>query len=75
MKNIIWAALLLLSTAASATTTRTVKLKIVETSDVHGHFFPYDFMEKKPLKGTLARVNTYIKRQRQQYGDRLLLLC
>ena len=74
MKNIIWAALLLLSTAASATTTRTVKLKIVETSDVHGHFFPYDFMEKKPLKGTLARVNTYIKRQRQQYGDHLLLI-
>ena len=74
MKNIIWAALLLLSTAASATTTRTVKLKIVETSDVHGHFFPYDFMEKKPLKGTLARVNTYIKKQRQQYGDHLLLI-
>lgn len=74
MKNIIWAALLLLSTAASATTTRTVQLKIVETSDVHGHFFPYDFMEKKPLKGTLARVNTYIKRQRQQYGDHLLLI-
>ncbi len=74
MKNIIWAALLLLSTAVSATTTRTVKLKIVETSDVHGHFFPYDFMEKKPLKGTLARVNTYIKRQRQQYGDHLLLI-
>ncbi len=74
MKNIIWAALLLLSTAVSATTTRTVKLKIVETSDVHGHFFPYDFMEKKPLKGTLARVNTYIKKQRQQYGDHLLLI-
>ena len=74
MKNIIWAALLLLSSAVSATTTRTVKLKIVETSDVHGHFFPYDFMEKKPLKGTLARVNTYIKKQRQQYGDHMLLI-
>ena len=25
-------------------------LTIVETSDVHGHFFPYDFVERKPLK-------------------------
>ncbi len=53
---------------------RTVTLKVIETSDVHGHFFPYDFMEKRPLKGTLARVNTYVKRQRQLFGDRLLLL-
>ena len=54
--------------------TKTVKLKVVETSDVHGHFFPYDFIEHKPLKGTLARVHTYIERQRKEYGDRLLLL-
>ena len=25
---------------------KTVRLKVIETSDVHGHFFPYDFMEK-----------------------------
>jgi 2',3'-cyclic-nucleotide 2'-phosphodiesterase/3'-nucleotidase len=51
-----------------------VKLKVIETSDVHGHFFPWDFMEKKPLKGTLARANTYITRQRKEYGERLLLI-
>ena len=54
--------------------TRTVELKVIETSDVHGHFFPYDFIEGKDLKGTLARANTYINRQRQEYGDRLLLI-
>lgn len=53
---------------------RTVKLRIVETSDVHGCFFPYDFVERKPLKGSLARVSTYINRLRREYGDRLLLL-
>ena len=53
---------------------KTIKLKIIETSDVHGYFFPYDFVEKKPLKGTLARVNTYVERQRREYGDRLLLI-
>ena len=25
--------------------TKTVRFKVIETSDVHGHFFPYDFME------------------------------
>ena len=54
--------------------TRTVRLRVVETSDVHGCFFPYDFVERKPLKGTLARVNTYVNRLRKEYGDRLLLL-
>ena len=55
-------------------TNKTVRLRIVETSDVHGHFFPFDFVEGKPLQGTLARVSTYVNRLRQEYGDRLLLL-
>ena len=71
----IMAAMMLLTTSlTAATTTKTIKLKVIETSDIHGHFFPYDFMEKKPLKGTLVRVNTYVKKQRQQYGDHLLLI-
>ena len=53
---------------------KTIKLKVIETSDVHGHFFPYDFMEKKSLKGTLSRANTYINKQRSKYGDHLLLI-
>ena len=58
----------------AAPRTKTIQLKIIETSDVHGHFFPYDFMEKKPLKGTLARVNTYVKKQRERFGNRMLLI-
>jgi len=61
-------------TTAAQPATKTVRLKVIETSDVHGHFFPYDFMEKKPIKGTLVRASTYINRQRQQYGDNLLLI-
>ncbi len=63
-----------LALSAQAQTQKTVRLKVIETSDVHGHFFPYDFMEKKPLKGTLSRASTYINRQRKTYGDRLLLI-
>lgn len=54
--------------------TKTVKLKVIETSDVHGHFFPWDFMEGKPINGTLVRANTYIKKQREKYKDHLLLI-
>ena len=58
-----------------AKNTKTVKIKVVETSDVHGHFFPYDFMEKKPIRGTLTRANSYIKQQRKKYGsDHFLLI-
>ena len=59
----ILSAFMLLTTGMNAAT-KTVKLKVIETSDVHGHFFPWDFMEKKPLKGTLARANTYVTKQR-----------
>lgn len=53
---------------------KTIRMKVIETSDVHGHFFPYDFIQRKPLKGTLARVSTYVDKQREEYGDRLLLI-
>lgn len=53
---------------------KTVELKVIETSDVHGCFFPYDFVNKKPLDGTLARVSSYVRKQRAEYGNRLLLI-
>ena len=65
---------MLMTTATAQPANKTVRLKVIETSDVHGHFFPWDFMEGRPIKGTLARANTYINRQRQEYGDRLLLI-
>ena len=61
-------------TVSAQTATKTVTLKVIETSDVHGHFFPWDFMNDKPISGTLIRANTYIKQQRGQYGDNLLLI-
>ena len=77
MKKILTTALALsmtLAMSAADSATKTVRLKVIETSDVHGHFFPWDFMEGKPIKGTLARANTYINRQRQEFGERLLLI-
>ena len=53
--------------------TKTVRLRIIETSDVHGCFFPYDYINRRPMKGSMARVSTYLKELRKTYGDNLLL--
>ena len=53
---------------------KTVTIKIIETSDVHGAFFPYDFINRKPQSGSLARVSSYVKRLRQTFGKNVILL-
>ena len=60
-------------TTTMAQTTKKVTLRVIETSDVHGCFFPYDFTQKKAKDGSLARVITYVDSLRATYGDRLLL--
>ena len=67
-------ALLCICMTAMAKQSKTVTIRLVETSDVHGAFFPYNFTERRPMEGTMARVSTYLKRQRKTYGDRLILL-
>ena len=77
MKKLLLTAIALVSLVLTTTAqpaTKTVRLKVIETSDVHGYFFPWDFMENKPSNGSLTRANTYINKQRQQYGDNLLLI-
>lgn len=56
------------------TKTKTVNLKIIGTSDVHGCFFPYNYIDDAPMKGSLARVSTYLKQVRQKYGKNVILL-
>lgn len=51
-----------------------VTLKLVHTTDVHGNFFPFDFIRNHPGKGSFARVSTFMNGQRRQFGDRVLLL-
>ncbi|MEG1684627.1 MAG: bifunctional metallophosphatase/5'-nucleotidase [Bacteroides sp.] len=51
-----------------------VKLNIVETSDIHGNFFPYNFIEQKAWGGSLARVHTFVQKKREIYKDNLILI-
>lgn len=54
--------------------TKIVKIRVLQTSDVHGSFFPYDFIDRKPADGSMARVSSYVKELRKEYGNKLLLL-
>lgn len=53
---------------------RIVKLKLVQTSDVHGNYFPYDFILRQDATGSLSRVCSYVRQERKVYNDRLILL-
>lgn len=57
-----------------ATKPDVTKIKILQTSDVHGNFFPYDFINRCPESGSLARIHTYVENQRKIYGDNLILI-
>ena len=75
MKKILFLIMALIASSPLATAKdKTVELCILETSDVHGSFFPYDFINRTPCKGSLARLSTYVKRARERFGDNLLLL-
>lgn len=61
-------------TVADMTNEETINLKIIATSDVHGFFLPYDFIEQRPTPGSLARVCSYVKKERAKYGSNLILI-
>lgn len=68
--SLFWVVSLLMVAAQE----KIVTLKVVQTSDIHGNFFPYDFIRQCPSEGGLARVSAFVKEQRNVYADRLLLL-
>ena len=74
MRRVYSIALLLLVALGLSATTKEVKLKLLETSDIHGNFFPYNFIEQREWGGSLARVYSFVQEERRAYGDNLLLL-
>lgn len=74
MRRISCIFLLLWAFLSLSAATREVKLKLIETSDIHGNFFPYNFIMQQDWKGSFARVHSYAQQERQTYGDNLLLM-
>ena len=72
MRNITLAIIALFMCSSAFAKQKTISLKIIETSDVHGSFFPYDFANRQPRQGSMARVSSYVKRQRNA-GNVVLL--
>ncbi len=53
---------------------QTIKIKIIETSDVHGSLFPYDFINNIAINTSLAQIYTYVKEQRADTMQEVILL-
>jgi len=39
----------------------TVKITLLETSDVHGAIYPYDYFKDAPANGGFAKLSTLVK--------------
>lgn len=53
---------------------RTVTIKLIETSDVHGNYYPEDFINRTPSRGSLARVYSYVDSVRGAIGKEHVVL-
>ncbi len=62
------------SLPTTAANPRDVHLKLVHTTDVHGNFFPYDYINRRPGAGSLARVSTLVDSLRETYGRERVIL-
>ncbi len=70
---ILFAALAIVATAAYAAPAPVV-LKFVETTDVHGSLFPYNFITDKPVDGSLAQLAYYLMSERADPKQSVVLL-
>ena len=50
------------------------QLHFLETTDVHGSFFPIDFISGKAIDGSMARVSAYVNDLRKAAPDGVVLL-
>lgn len=58
----------------SAARPKKITFRVLETTDVHGNYFPRDFINCTAGNGSMARIYTYVKQQRQQHGRSHVLL-
>lgn len=65
--------LLIAGLLASSANAREVKVRIMQTTDVHGNFYPHNFITDKPGAGSLARVASAVNEARNN-GDASVIL-
>ena len=72
--TILFISLIMSVCSTNAKKPKTVTLKFIETTDIHGMFFPTNYTTGKAVGGSMARVSSYVKSQRATYGNNLILL-
>jgi 2',3'-cyclic-nucleotide 2'-phosphodiesterase/3'-nucleotidase len=65
---------LIITLPASFVSAQTVSLKLIETSDVHGALVPYDIINNKETKASLAQVHTFVIKEKRIPGQEVILL-
>lgn len=65
--------ILVLSSCGNNQKKENISISIIETTDVHGSFFPYDLVREKDRKGSLASVYTYVDSLRKHSNNIILL--
>ncbi len=51
-----------------------VNIKLIETTDCHGAIYPFSFRDNQPSKFSLAQVYSYVKSERENHNQNVLLL-
>ena len=74
LKNNLLLSILICFTFAFVLNAQTVKIKFIETSDVHGAVLPYDFVNDITTISSLAQVHSYVSMERQLDGQHVILL-
>jgi 2',3'-cyclic-nucleotide 2'-phosphodiesterase/3'-nucleotidase len=53
---------------------QTVKIKLIETSDVHGTIMPFDLVGDSSISSSLSQVHSYANFERRLAGQKVILL-
>lgn len=68
-------AILLIATLALTSCTKKIEtVKILQTSDIHGSIFPYNFITNRPQATSLAHVSAFVKHERAKTDQTVILL-
>ncbi len=73
-KRLLFIVLISILLFATTVFTQTIKIKIIETSDVHGAIFPYDLLNDTSTNSSLAQVHAYVSGERRQINQEVILL-
>jgi len=74
LQNLFLLTLSLLLLIGSVNFSQTLSVKIIETSDVHGAIFPYNFTASKSSQNSLAQIHSYVESERANKNQEVILI-